>query len=125
MAKMPQRGDCFNRACLTREVLSHISGRWGMLIIAALQEQPVLRFSQLRDRIDGISEKMLSQRLQELERDGLILRTSRPVVPPHVEYRLTPLGAGVGQHVDALVDWIETNARGLAGAQRKHDTASA
>jgi DNA-binding HxlR family transcriptional regulator len=83
-----------------------------------------MRFSQLRDRIDGISEKMLAQTLRDLERDGLVLRTSRPVVPPHVEYRLTPMGAGVAEHVASLIRWIEHHVRELAAAQRSHDTAS-
>jgi DNA-binding HxlR family transcriptional regulator len=116
-------GDCFKRSCPSRAVLGHVTGRWGSLVVAALRQERVLRFSELRERIDGISEKMLAQTLRELERDGLILRTSRPVVPPYVDYRLTKLGAGVAEHVEALVRWIEVNVRDVVGAQRAHDAA--
>jgi DNA-binding HxlR family transcriptional regulator len=124
LAEFPPRGNCFDRTCITRTVLGHVTGRWGSLVVAALRLEAVLRFSELRARIDGISEKMLAQTLRDLERDGLLLRTSRPVVPPHVEYRLTPLGAGVAAHVEALLSWIETHVRDLAGAQRAHDARS-
>jgi len=118
-ALTPMRGNCFDRRCRTRSVLAHVTGRWGTLVMAALKVDGTLRFSQLRDRIDGISEKMLSQTLRDLEGDGLVRRISLPVVPPHVEYDLTPLGLGVAEHLEALVDWIETHVRELAarGAQ--------
>jgi DNA-binding HxlR family transcriptional regulator len=120
-SSLPRIGNCFNRRCPTRAILGHVTGRWGALVLAAVREADVLRFSELRDRIDGISEKMLAQTLRDLERDGLLVRTSRPVVPPYVDYRLTELGAGVAEHVEALVRWIETNVGGLVSAQRDHD----
>jgi DNA-binding HxlR family transcriptional regulator len=124
LEEFPPVGNCFDRRCVTRSVLGHVTGRWGSLVMAALRVSGVLRFSELRDRIDGISEKMLAQTLRDLERDGLLLRTSRPVVPPHVEYRLTPMGAGVAEHIEALVRWIESHVRDLVGAQRAHDASS-
>jgi DNA-binding HxlR family transcriptional regulator len=123
VAGFPEVGDCFNRRCPSRAILAHVTGRWGSLVLAAVRESGVLRFSELRDHIDGISEKMLAQTLRNLERDGLLVRTSRPVVPPYVDYRLTEMGAGVAEHVDGLVRWIETNVRGLVSAQRDHDSA--
>jgi DNA-binding HxlR family transcriptional regulator len=114
-------GDCFNSRCPTRAVLAHVSGRWGSLILAALRRDGVLRFSEVRDRIDGISEKMLAQTLRDLDRDGLLVRTSRPVVPPYVDYRLSDLGAGVAEHLGGLVSWLETNVADLTAAQRAHD----
>jgi DNA-binding HxlR family transcriptional regulator len=117
-------GNCFNSRCPTRKVLGHVTGRWGSLVIAALRAAGVLRFSELRARIDGISEKMLAQTLRELERDGLLLRTSRPVVPPYVDYRLTEIGAGLAEHVDGLVRWIETHVGYVVDAQRAHDNAA-
>jgi DNA-binding HxlR family transcriptional regulator len=114
-------GNCFSRRCPTRAILTHVTGRWGSLVLAAVREAGVLRFSELRNRIDGISEKMLAQTLRDLERDGLLVRTSRPVVPPHVDYRLTELGAGCAEYVDGLVRWIETNVRDLVSAQEDHD----
>jgi DNA-binding HxlR family transcriptional regulator len=108
------RGNCFDRTCPGRAILAHVTGRWGTLVLAALKVHGTLRFSQLRDRIDGISEKMLSQTLRELETDRLVRRISLPVVPPHVEYDLTPMGLGVAGHLEALIDWIETHIRELA-----------
>jgi DNA-binding HxlR family transcriptional regulator len=119
----PRVGNCFNRRCPTRAILAHVTGRWGSLVLAAVRGAGVLRFSELRDRIDGISEKMLAQTLRNLERDGLLVRTSRPVVPPYVDYRLSELGTGVAEHVDNLVRWIELNVSGLVNAQQVHDTA--
>jgi DNA-binding HxlR family transcriptional regulator len=113
----PAIGNCFDRRCPSRRILTHVTGRWGSLVLTALREAGVLRFSELRNRVDGVSEKMLSQTLRDLEHDGLLLRTSRPVAPPHVEYRLTPLGAGVAEHVEGLVRWIETHVRDLVPAQ--------
>jgi DNA-binding HxlR family transcriptional regulator len=101
--------------------LSHVSGRWGSLVLAGLASAGTLRFSQLRARIQGVSEKMLSQTLRELERDGLVTRRSYPVVPPRVEYALTPLGTGVAAHVAATVDWIDAHVRDLVASQSDHD----
>jgi DNA-binding HxlR family transcriptional regulator len=117
----PRVGNCFDRRCAARAVLTHVTGRWGTLVLAALREAGVLRFSELRARIDGISEKMLAQRLRELERDGLIQRTSRPVVPPYVDYRLTEIGSGVAEHVDGLVRWIEDHVQDFIREQCAHD----
>jgi DNA-binding HxlR family transcriptional regulator len=77
------------------------------------------RFSDLRRKVGGVSEKMLAQTLQCLEMDGFISRVSFPVVPPHVEYTLTPLGRDIGQKVEALADWIETNLPLILTAQQK------
>ena len=117
-------GNCFDRSCPARAVLAHVTGRWGTLVLSALRLSGVLRFSELRHRIDGISEKMLAQTLRELERDGLLLRTSRAVVPPHVDYRLTAMGVGVSEHVEALVRWIEQHVGEYVDAQREHDLSA-
>lgn len=103
-----RRGEVFSTACPSREILNHVTSRWGVLVLVALMEG-THRFSELRRKIDGVSEKMLAQTLQQLEQDGFIDRVSFPVVPPHVEYSLTPLGEQIGAQVDSLVDWIETN----------------
>ncbi|MEV4896171.1 helix-turn-helix domain-containing protein [Nonomuraea sp. NPDC055795] len=83
--------DAFNSDCPGREVFTHVTSRWGMLIMVALRDGP-LRFYLLRDRIGGISEKMLSQSLRGLVRDGLVHREVEPSVPPKVTYSLTGLG---------------------------------
>ncbi len=120
-AQAPAVGDCFNRRCPSRVVLGHVTGRWGSLVLSALRENEVLRFSELRHRIGGISEKMLAQTLRDLERDGLLSRKSRPVVPPYVDYRLTELGAGAAERVEALVRWVEGHVGTVVGAQSAFD----
>lgn len=101
-------GNLFAEQCPSREVLKHVTSRWGVLILVALRDG-THRFSDLRRKMGGVSEKMLAQSLQALEQDGFINRVSYPVVPPHVEYSLTPLGEQVSEKVAALADWIEVN----------------
>lgn len=103
-----RRGDLFASQCPSREVLKHVTSRWGVLVLVALGHG-THRFSDLRRKIGGVSEKMLAQTLQWLEGDGFVERRAYPVVPPHVEYSLTPLGRSVGEKVEALADWIEGN----------------
>jgi DNA-binding HxlR family transcriptional regulator len=102
------RGQLFAEACPSREVLKHVTSRWGVLVLIALLTG-THRFSELRRRIGGVSERMLAQTLHWLEEDGFVSRVSYPVVPPHVEYSLTPLGEEVGARVRDLADWIELN----------------
>lgn len=103
-----RRGRLFSAQCPSREVLQHVTSRWGVLVLVALLDG-VHRFSELKRKVGGVSEKMLAQTLQGLEGDGMVLRVSRPVVPPHVEYSLTPMGEEVARRVEGLVDWIEEN----------------
>ncbi len=119
MSKIAQRrGEVFSTACPSREILNHVTSRWGVLVLVALMEG-THRFSDLRRKIGGVSEKMLAQTLQQLEKDGFIDRIAYPVVPPHVEYSLTPLGTEIGAQVDALIDWIESNLPKIMKAQQK------
>ncbi|MFN3766628.1 MAG: winged helix-turn-helix transcriptional regulator [Aliihoeflea sp.] len=115
-AKM-ERGDLMAAACPSREVLKHVTSRWGVLVLIALRDE-TLRFSQLRRRVGGVSERMLAQTLQWLEGDGLVKRVAHEVVPPHVDYSLTPLGQEAAERVAALADWIETSLPKIA-AHRK------
>ncbi len=101
-----RRGELMDANCPSRDVLKHITSRWGVLVLVILSGG-MHRFSDLRRKIGGVSEKMLAQTLQGLEGDGLVLRTSLPVVPPHVEYRLTPWGEEAALLVGDLADWIE------------------
>jgi DNA-binding HxlR family transcriptional regulator len=119
------RGNCFKRQCPGRSILAHLTGRWGSLIATALRKDGTLRFSELRDRIEGISEKMLAQTLRDLENDGLVSRLSRGTVPPHVEYSLTPMGEGAAMHVEALVNWVESNVRQVVETRRAHESPGA
>lgn len=115
------RGDVGAAKCPSRDILRHVTSLWGVLVFIALREG-TLRFSELRRRTDGISEKMLAQTLRQLERDGFVVRTAHPVVPPHVEYALTPLGQDVAPLVAALADWVEVHYGNITAAQRQYDT---
>jgi DNA-binding HxlR family transcriptional regulator len=113
-----RRGEIFAVQCPSREILKHVTSRWGVLVLVALMEG-THRFSELRRKVGEVSEKMLAQTLQQLEQDGFINRVAHPVVPPHVEYSLTPLGMGVGKQVEALTDWIEINLPKIMKAQQR------
>ena len=114
-------GDCFNSDCPARDVLNHVSNRWGGLVLGALLERD-LRYSEIRARVGGISEKMLAQTLDVLERDGLIARTSHPVVPPRVEYALTPSGRALAERFFDLFSWIGANVEAFTRAQKQYDS---
>lgn len=103
-----RRGDLMAAACPSRDVLKHVTSRWGVLVLIALGND-MRRFSELRRMVGGVSERMLAQTLQWLESDGLVDRVALRVVPPHVEYSLTPLGREAAERVGALADWIETS----------------
>lgn len=101
-----RRGDLFEPGCRSREVMKHVTSSWGVLILIALQDG-TMRFSALRRRVTGVSERMLAQTLRWLEQDGLVVRRSYDVVPPHTDYTLTELGREASAKVSALADWIE------------------
>ena len=111
-----RRGDLLDPACPSRGVMKHVTSRWGVLTLMVLRDG-TLRFSELRRRIGGVSERMLAQTLRWLEDDGLVTRRSYPVVPPHVEYSLTPLGVEAASHVAALADWIEARLPAVLAAR--------
>ena len=117
LSALMERGNVFAAQCPSREVLKHVTSRWGVLVLVALLGG-THRFSDLRRKIGGVSERMRAQTLQWLEQDGFVLRTSYPVVPPHVEYSLTPLGQEVGLRVEALADWIQEKLPNILAAQQ-------
>jgi DNA-binding HxlR family transcriptional regulator len=106
--------------CEVRQILDRIADKWSLLVIALLDRR-ALRFTELRRTIDGISQRMLTVTLRHLERDGLVRRTVYPVVPPRVEYELTPLGATLNDTIQALVEWTETHQREIAAARASFD----
>lgn len=108
--------DVFARNCASRPVLQDVASRWGVLALAALREGPY-RFSALRRRVDGISERMLSQTLQTLERDGMVHREVQQSIPPVVEYTLTDLGERVADQLVGLIDILESNIATIEAAQ--------
>ncbi|MGW5376943.1 winged helix-turn-helix transcriptional regulator [Nocardia sp. NPDC003999] len=109
--------DVYSAKCPTREILDHIAGKWTVLIIDALADG-TMRYTDLRHRIDGISQKMLTQTLRQLESDGFVTRTVHPTIPPRVDYTLTGLGHSLRTPIAALREWIETNINHIEAARR-------
>jgi DNA-binding HxlR family transcriptional regulator len=109
--------------CEVRQILDRIADKWSLLVIALLDER-CLRFTELRRAIDGISQRMLTVTLRQLERDGLVRRTVHPVVPPRVDYELTPLGVTLHETIQALVTWTERHQNEIAAARAAYDARS-
>jgi DNA-binding HxlR family transcriptional regulator len=114
------RGDVFAAACPTRQLLDRIADKWSTLVLIVLGQGPV-RFNGLKRRIDGVSQKMLSQTLKSLERDGLVSRTVVATAPVTVTYAVTPLGRGLMASMQAMIDWAETRMPEVAAAQAEYD----
>lgn len=111
----------FSALCPTRLVLNRIADKWTVLVVILLQDG-TKRFSELQREIDGISQKMLTQTLRNLERDGLASRTVHATVPPKVEYNLTPLGHTLKDMLYAIKTWSEANIEAVLSAQKNYDT---
>lgn len=117
LSEQLRRGQLLAADCPSRDVLKHVTSRWGVLVLMVLSDGASHRFSALRRQVGGVSERMLAQTLQWLEHDGFVDRTALPVVPPHVEYRLSDLGREVAVHVQGLADWIEVNLPRIAAGR--------
>ena len=114
----------FTAGCPSRTVLDHVSSKWGVLILVALSKGPH-RWSELRRRAEGISEKMLAQTLKTLEGDGFIRRDAQPVIPPRVDYSLTDRGQELVALLLPLVTWIAGNAAEIVAPRRPERSPSA
>jgi DNA-binding HxlR family transcriptional regulator len=112
--------NAYSADCPTRQILDRVGDKWAVLILLLLRQQP-LRFNQLRREIEGISQKMLSQVLKSLERDGMIRRRAIATVPVTVEYSITLLGVTLAGAVDPLRDWAEEHLKEVLVAQRRYD----
>lgn len=121
---MNQAYDVFQARCPARMVLDRLADKWALLILDRLRSGP-LRFNMLRRDIKGLSQKVLSQTLKRLERDGLVSRAVFPTVPVTVEYALTPLGKTLNETVAALAHWAEHNMDAVLAAQVAYDAARA
>ena len=108
--------------CPSRVILEHVTSRWGVLVLVALLDRSY-RFSELRRHIEGVSEKMLAQTLQSLERDGFVHRAAQPVIPPRVDYSLTPLGTEAATHVRSITEWVESKVPEVQNARVEYDEA--
>lgn len=111
--------DAYLRDCASRAVLDVITNKWVCLVIGALHPDPV-RFGGLRRRLDGITQKMLTQTLRDLERNGLVHRAVYPSVPPRVEYSLTELGRSISGLMDAIRTWSETHIDDIEQARERY-----
>lgn len=121
------KANAYAADCPTRQILDRIGDKWAVLILLLLRDEP-LRFNQLRRAIEGISQKMLSQVLKSLERDGLVRRRAIATVPVTVEYSITALGLTLAAAVDPVRDWAEHHLKEVLASQRRYDmqrTASA
>ncbi|GAA4101806.1 winged helix-turn-helix transcriptional regulator [Nocardioides kongjuensis] len=107
-------GGVFPAACSSRVLLDHVMSKWGVLVLVSLTDGPQ-RWSDLRRRAQGISEKMLAQTLKTLEADGLVHREQQPVMPPRVDYSLTPLGEDLAEVLVPLLRWVGRNADAIIG----------
>jgi DNA-binding HxlR family transcriptional regulator len=121
LASPDGRFDVMAAACPTRQVLTRIGDRWSLLVLYALS-RGTRRFSELRAEVDGISQKMLTQTLRGLERDGVVDRRVYPVVPPKVEYSLTALGAGLAIEITAIRSWAYAHMDEIEAARESFDS---
>lgn len=117
MENILERGNVLASACPSRQILQHLTSRWGALVLVSLHSG-TKRFSELRRMIDGVSERMLTKTLQELEADGMLIRKSYNTVPPQVDYTLTEFGAQASNKMFELVDWLETNLNGILAGKK-------
>ncbi|WP_445491165.1 winged helix-turn-helix transcriptional regulator [Rhodopseudomonas sp. RCAM05734] len=120
---MSQTPNAYSDNCPTRIVLDRIADKWAVLVLGLLGDGPV-RFNRLRRQIEGISQKMLSQTLKSLERDGLVSRRAIATVPVTVEYSITPLGATLSATVDSLRIWAETHIGQVLASQQQYDAGA-
>ena len=118
-----QKGNVLAADCPSRPVLQHMTSRWGTLVMITLLTG-THRFSALRRKVGGVSERMLAQTLHLLEADGMIIREAHNVVPPHVDYSLTPLGQQAAGHILALTGWIEENLGQILSAHAAEQSAA-
>jgi len=118
------RFDVMAAACPTRQVIGRVGGKWSLLVLYALSTG-TKRFSQLRSEVEGISQKMLTQTLRELERDGLVHRHAYATIPPKVEYRLTPLGESLEDAIAVVRHWAYAHMDEIAASREGYDRRAA
>ncbi|MBB4915140.1 winged helix-turn-helix transcriptional regulator [Streptosporangium saharense] len=106
--------------CEVRHILDRVADKWSLLVIALLDRR-TMRFSELRRTIDGVSQRMLTVTLRQLERDGLVKRTVYPTVPPRVDYELTSLGISLHEVINSLVIWTEAHQQEISTARSEYD----
>lgn len=110
-----------SRDVQVRDVLARVAGRWTLFVLEAFEPNEVVRFTRLQERVLGVSQKMLTKTLRQLERDGLLTRHVHATVPPRVDYQLTPLGESLGQALCPVWTWVEENIAAVERARRVFD----
>jgi len=123
-ARLREHREADGAMCPHRLILEHVTSRWGVLVLIELLDG-TRRFSELRRAIGRVSEKMLTQTLQTLERDGFVHRAAQPVIPPRVDYSLTPLGREAAERVRDLATWTETRLTEVVEARERYDARKA
>ncbi|GAB6899166.1 winged helix-turn-helix transcriptional regulator [Kineosporia succinea] len=119
IAGIPADADISRADSLAREIFSDVANKWALLIIETIGDG-TLRFSELRDRVEGISHKMLTQNLRMLERNGLVTRTVHPTVPPRVEYTLLEAGQALRATVDLMCEWTQYYLSDIESARSRY-----
>lgn len=114
--------DPYDRNCPTRKLLDRIGDRWTVLVVGALADGP-LRYGEIARRVDGVSQKMLTQTLRNLEQDGLVTRTVHPVIPPRVDYELTDVGRSLQAPLRALEEWAKAHMADVLDSRNAYDHA--
>src|SRR5690348_2802609 len=122
-APLPADAEVYLGNCPTRQILDRIADKWTTLLIGMLAQHQTLRFNELKRMIGGISQKMLTQTLRDMERDGLVKRTMYPEIPPRVEYELTPLGKTLCGPIAALTQWAHDHIDEVKNAQAQFESA--
>lgn len=117
-------GDVYDVTCPSRSVIQMLADKWTMLVIDSLSRGP-MRFGELRRQVGGVTQKMLTQTLRLLERDGLVLREVYPSAPPSVEYSLTPLGVSITAITEQMCLWAQDNLKPVLVARLNYDTRMA
>ncbi|WFF38604.1 helix-turn-helix transcriptional regulator [Moraxella nasibovis] len=111
------KGRVLSKDCPSRAILNHLTSRWGVLVMIVLLDG-TKRFSEIRREIEGVSERMLSETLKQLEADGMLIRHSYNTVPPHTDYTLTEYGRQASEKIYGLVDWLENNLNGILASTK-------
>jgi DNA-binding HxlR family transcriptional regulator len=106
---------------LVREIIERVADKWTMLVLEVLEEHGVVRFTRLGELVGGVSQKMLTKTVRQMERDGLVTRTVHPVIPPRVEYRLTELGRSLGAAFCGVWIWAEKHSDAIGRARKRFD----
>lgn len=125
-ARSPNLVESYLKQCPARDIMSVLADKWVLLVLGTLRaEGGPIRFNEMRRRLDGITQKVLTRTLRDLERDGLVRRTVYPTVPPRVEYALTDLGADLGVLTHAMGEWAARHAGEIASARAEFDERAA